>query len=269
MNEIVAVFTYKRDELLYLCLEAIRKQDAQVEIFVFSDRNHVSEDLFQTCADFDAGISFVNFRNRFSFLFGFGNSSNVIKGMKFSLSVPCLYPRFVHCIEDDTIIRSGYFDWARVKLERGRYACALGRIPGDTASTWYESPCVCWQAEALCRCLELIPDGYLEATTREEMQLILDHCPHFKNSKFRYGSAEQDGFFLRCLEYFGWNTAYPPHSFASHIGWWGYNREGGTPPTGTFEERIEACRKVLHDRQRRIELFGQRITESEMEGMNA
>ena len=61
----------------------------------------------------------------------------------------------------------------------------------------------------LRQALEFVPKGYLEATTREEMQKILDDRPEFKRSRFKFGSAEQDGFFLRVIEYFGWKTSFP------------------------------------------------------------
>jgi hypothetical protein len=91
----------------------------------------------------------------------------------------------------------------------------------------------------------------------------------FSKSKFVYGSAEQDGLFLRCLESLKLKSWYPPYDLASHLGFFSfnYNRDWDLRPQGTFEERIAACRKVLHDREKRTELFGARITENEMGGM--
>ncbi len=271
MKDICIVTTYKREELLYLCLEAIREQFTG-PVWVFSDHAYQSAELLRTGTRFGAMTFFVKESNRY------GNSANVINSMKTALAG---HSEIIHMIEDDTIIHPGYFEWARAKLSLYTagprtqnavlhtypYAVALGRIPGDAASTWYESPCVSWNAGCLRQCLELIPPGYLEATTREEMQKILDDCPTFKKSKFKFGSAEQDGFFLRCLEYFGWKSAYPDKSFASHMGWWGYNRDTHEGPVGTFEERVEICRRALYDKAFRTAMFGQRITQTEMGGM--
>jgi len=260
MKEVCTVFTYQRDELLYLCLEAIRNQDAKIPIAVFPDRGHGSEDLFNTVRKFAA--SSISHSHTISY----GNSYNLIEGLRWAVGSGA---EIVHAIEDDTIIHKNYLDWARVRLSSSRagipsFAVALGRIPGDTLSTWYESPCASWNASCLSMCLEKVPIGYF-ANTREEMQTIVDAA--FPHSRYKFGSAEQDGFFLRCLEFFKWKTAYPDHSFASHIGTYGYNREGGVKPDGTFDERIAFFRKLLYDRARRTELFGQRITDSEMEGL--
>lgn len=260
-EEIVMVTTFKRDALLYLCLESIRSEDSRIPILVFSDRNHDSENMRSACGKFGA-----RFTIRTQPL-GFGNSYNVIEGLRTCVAMGA---EIVHSIEDDTIIHGKYLSWARSKLSINppQFAVALGRIPGDIHSTWYESPCVSWNASMLAQCLEKVPLGYF-ADTREEMQKVVDAA--FPHSHYRFGSAEQDGLFLRCLEFFKWKTAYPPHSMASHLGFWseGYNRPSELCPPGTFAEQVEACRKVLHDRTRRIELFGQGITEKEMEGMNA
>ena len=259
VNDICIVPTHKRDELLFLCLEAVRAQDSKLPIIVFSDRGHHSQDLSYSCAKFGAELVVRPHG------LGYGNSFNVIEGMRYAVS---LGVEMVHCIEDDTILHRGYLDWARPMLREGgkefRFACALGRIPDDRLSTWYTSPCVSWNSRALMQCLEKVPLGYF-APTREEMQKIVDAA--FPGSRFHFGSAEQDGFFLRCLEFFRWRTAYPEHCLASHIGAWGYNRHGHNPPAGTFEERVHFCRKLLHDREKRTEMFGKRITDSEMEGL--
>lgn len=268
-NDICVVTTYKRDELLYLCLEAIRVEDSAIEIWVCSDRGHRSEDLEATCANFNAQLTVLPPHDRF------GNSLNVLRALRLGTEIKRPAAQIVHLVEDDTIIYPGYFDWARNKLtfndERipkakpaSIYAVALGRIPADTLSTWYESPCVSWNAKCLKQCLDLVPHDYI-ATSREAMQTCLDGA--FPRSRFIYGSAEQDGFFLRCLELLAWKSGYPDRSFASHLGWWGYNREGGTPPAGTFLERVKECRRVFRDRQKRMELFGQGITDREMGGM--
>lgn len=256
-NEVCAVFTYQRDELLYLCLEAIRNQGPKIPIMVFADRGHGSQDLFDTVRKFKAGMLSRNYT------IGFGNSFNVIEGLRWAVGSGY---QIVHAIEDDTILHAGYFDWARIQLASKVYAVTLGRIPADTTSTWYEAPCASWDADCLSQCLEKVPIGYF-ANTREEMQKIADAA--FPHSRYRYGSCEQDGLFLRCLEFFKWKTAYPEHSFASHIGFFSkdYNRPWDLRPDGTFEERVAYCRRLLYDRSKRTELFGKAITDREMDGL--
>ena len=171
----------------------------------------------------------------------------------------------VFMVEDDTILHGNYFDWARRMLATGRYAAVCGHV-GNALDTWYTSPCASWRAVNLRQALELVPKGYLEAETREEMQKILDECPEFKRSRFKFGSCEQDGLMLRIIEYFGWKTAFPEKPLCTHLGAWGYNREGHTGPDGSFEQRVKACRELLANRERRIELFGKRIVD--LEGSN-
>ncbi len=255
MNEVCIITTYKRDELLWLCIEAIRKQFAGI-VWIFSDHGRQNPDLWRLSLRFGAQLFFARGQ-------GYGNSSNLIGAMKTALVGPW---EILHCVEDDTIIHPSYFDWARAMLSTKRYAAVCGHV-GNELDTWYTSPCASWDAEHLRKCLKLVPPGYLEATTREEMQKILDECLTFKKSHYRYGSAEQDGYFLRCIEHFGWKTKFPEKPLAQHMGWWGYNRAGHKGPEGTFEERIAAVRKAINDKTFRTAMFGQRITQAEMEGM--
>ncbi len=265
-SEIIVVPTYKRDELLYLCLEAIR-HESDIPVWVYSDRAYQSYDLSSATRKFGATL-YTSCNHDL-----YGNSFAVIEALKMSLYGACGTPDnpdIVHLIEDDTLLHPGYFQWARHELSRPNVAAVCGGL-GNTVDTWYTSPCASWNAEHLRKCLELIPPGYLEATTREEMQKILDEYGPFKKSHFRYGSAEQDGFFLRCIEHFGWKTKFPEKPLASHMGWWsnGYNRSGHPGPEGaTFEERVAACRRALNDKKFRVAMFGQRVTDLEMEGMN-
>lgn len=256
MNEIVVVTTYKRDELLYLCLEAIRNQDENIPIRIFSDRMYSSDALYECAAEFRSSLFFRENGP------DYGNSANVIAAMECSLDID---PQIVHCIEDDTILHPGYFDWARKQLATGRYACVCGSI-GNDQDTWYTSPCASWRAQSLRQALDLVPPNYFQPT-REDMQSVLDAYAPFKKSKYRFGSAEQDGYFLRCIEHFGWKTLFPEKPLCTHLGWYGYNREGGTPPKGTFDERVEQCRRALRDHDFRSRMFGQRITELEFSGM--
>lgn len=257
MKEIVEVTTFKRPELLWLCLEAIRREDQKIPIHVSSDREDSSPELIKSCEEFHVGLSRHYAR-------GYGNSSNVIDVLRHGVTfVP---NGIVNLIEDDTIIHRGYFEQIRRALSSGKFAVALGRVPADITSTWYTSPAVSWDSQSLERCLELIPLGYY-AETREEMQKVIDHA--FPHSKYRFGSAEQDGAFLRCLEFLKLKSWYPEHDLASHLGFFGYQTDWSRQPKGTFEERISYCQKLLYDKARRTELFGQAVTEREMRGLNA
>ncbi|HVI10434.1 MAG TPA: glycosyltransferase [Candidatus Binatia bacterium] len=258
MIDICVVTTFQREELLYLCLEAIRTNDPKVSIWVFSDRGAKSEELLATCDKFEASLSVRGQHDTY------GNSWNLL-GSLIEIMATTSFD-FIHIIEDDTILHRGYLAWARERLASRQFACVCGRIGSPHITNWYESPCASWITGALADALaHVIPDYFSD--DRKEMQRILDE-KIFPESKYKKGGAEQDGFFLRCIEYHGWKTLFPNKPLATHLGWWGYNspplRE---KPTGAFSDRVEACRNMLRNIPRRRELFGHRITDEEVAGM--
>ena len=258
MRDRVIVTSYQREELLFLCLEAICREDPRIGITVYSDRGHDSKELRDTCMKFAAELVV---RGRHDY---YGNSFNLVNAMirdagNFDV---------LHEIEEDTILHPGYFAWARSRLAANPkvYACVCGRL--SEVPNWYESPCASWDTDYLLVALEHVharPE-YLTQTKREEMLRIVDEM--FPKSRYRKGGAEQDGFFLRVIEDRGWRTRFPDDPLASHIGFWGYNRPPGHKrPEGSFEQRVEFCRQLFHDHKRRRELFGHRIADREWRGM--
>src|SRR4029077_8769279 len=115
--------------------------------------------------------------------------------------------------------------------------------------------------EALAR---VVPEYH--ASDRLDMLKALDQ-QMFPHSKYKRGGAEQDGFFLRCIEHCGWKSKFPTTPLATHLGWDGYNspplRE---KPQGPLVDRVRQCRAMLENREERKKLFGHRITDSEWQG---
>jgi|SRR5579859_958346 len=261
MKEICIVPTWERDELLFLCLEAIRKADPRVTIAVFSDRGYKSDDLVQICLSANANLFITEPHNYY------GNSFNLISGARFAIDTEY---EIVHLIEDDTIIHPNYLEWARRTLEIGdyyrgdQYAAVCARIPSKHLASWYESPCASWNANYLRKALSHVVPEYF-ATTRQEMQRVID-TKMFPKSRYARGGAEQDGFFLRCVEHYKWKTRFPEKPLATHLGHYGYNRRGSAPPEGDLTQRIAFSRELLKNERKRIELFGQDITVKEMAG---
>lgn len=265
MKELVVVPTFLREALLWLCLEAIRRESPDMPIYVFSDRGARSRDLHFAAANFGVSLTVRPQHGRY------GNSWNLLDALCWATKRDV---DIVHLIEDDTILHRGYFDWARKALANQTEgtklvpAAVCGRIASPNIPNWYESPCASWNASHLRSALSHLRPEYLDATTRHEMQRILDE-KIFPNSKYKHGGAEQDGFFVRAIEHHRWATLFPPKPLATHLGFTGYNcppaRKG---PEGTFEQRISFYRNLLNDRQKRVELFGRTITDKEMEGMN-
>jgi hypothetical protein len=264
--EIAIVTAYQREELLFLALEAIRREDWQLAVYVFSDRDARSDDLIATCAKFQAALI-----ARESHAY-YGNTFNLLDACDWAVNKSG--PReIIHLIEDDTIIHAGYLDWARQTLRAGQWYDAGGKNAQDFAAVcarsaspnienWYDAPCASWNADRLREAITHVLPAYF-TESRAQMQAVLDQ-QMFPKSRYRKGGAEQDGFFLRCIEANKWKTKFPPMPLASHMGWWGYNRASHTRPAGTFEQRVEICRRALLDRDFRVKMFGLHITEREM-----
>ena len=95
MNEpIVLVPTWCREELLFLCLESVRRESPAIAIHVYSDRGATSPDLRNTCDKFSAHLT-VRAQHNF-----YGNSFNVLDAAKLAMRHR---PSLLHVIEDDTI----------------------------------------------------------------------------------------------------------------------------------------------------------------------
>jgi hypothetical protein len=231
-------------------------------VAVLADRGYWSSDADQTCRKFGT-IAYSRFKHEY-----YGNSWNLLLGCREFLS--CTYADVFHLIEDDTLVHRGYFAWAIETLcarenQTFKYAAVCARIDSPHITNWYESPCASWNAAFLRRALDHVVPEYF-SSDRLVMQRALDE-KMFPASAYKKGGAEQDGFFLRCIEHHGWKTKFPPKPLATHLGWWGYNSPPGRErPIGSFEDRIAQCRAMLTNRQRRNELFGHRITEAEMSG---
>lgn len=260
-EEVCIVATFGREELLLLSLEAIRKAAPDLTVKVFPDRGSCTRDVLRICREFNCSVHPRPFHRKF------GNSYNLLSAMQSVLIID--NPQIVHLVEDDTIVHPDYFLWARNKLrsDGSDYAAAYAHCSDtDTRTKWYESPCASWDADHLKKALSAVPDGYF-AETREEMKKVL-RAAFPKSKAARSGAGEQDTFFLCCIEAFDWKTVHPKRPLATHLGFWGYNRPPGVSgPTGSFPERVEACRKFLTDKAARGVHFGERITTLELEGM--
>lgn len=221
MQEIIVVPTYKREALLFLCLEAIRKQERDAVVIVSEDRGASAPGCWSV---------------------GYGNTGHVLRCLRSA----CEMADIVHYIENDTIVHPGYFKWARAILGEGLHAAVCGLSPSEHIENWYSAPCVSWNAACLRTALSHITPEYLNATTQEEQRVIVDEQMFPKSRFYRCYSPEHDGYLLRCIENHGWKTAFPPMPLATHAAIGGYNRPPGEKyPEGTFEEQVQYFREML------------------------
>lgn len=238
MRSVVLVPTFQRSDLLFLCLEAIRKAEPEIPIEVFPDR---STDERSICSHFNAIHHFTLNHNEH------GNTVNVCEAMRWATE-----QRFdrIHVIEDDAIIDQSYFRWCDEVLTKESdmfAACGWMYSPSAIISdgpairiAWYLSVCACIPLRSAlsihphCR-PEYYRDmkGYLDQTFPASHQRGTMHY-------------EQDGMVLRVMESVGKRCIWPRRPRATHCGWYGYHMDG-KPLSGTLESRVEALRLIIQD----------------------
>lgn len=237
MREAVAVPTFKRAELLYLCLETIRSIDSKIDIHVFPDKGTGKDE--QAISEKFGTIQHLTWATTYH-----GNTANLMEIYKWaSTRVDRLF-----IIEDDAIIEPTFFSWCREALDRCPEmfaACAFQYSPQaligegpDVKIPWYLSV-----ASAL-------PQSSLQsiaahATLRyySEMQEYVDAS--FPQSPNR-GSLhfEQDGLVLRVMQSQSKRCIWPRRPRVTHVGFHGYHM-GENKMSGTLEERVSLLRLAV------------------------
>lgn len=237
MREVVIVPTYKRSEMLYCCLEAIRVADSEIPIRVFPDRG---TDESAICEKFYASQQ-LTVPTTYH-----GNSYNVLEALKWAYGQQ--YER-VFIVEDDAIVDPTFFSWARAALDKDHddlfAACGWQYSPNaligegpDLMIPWYLSVCACIPRRSLYGIVQHARPEYYS-----NMQSYLDRA--YPGSP-RRGSMhyEQDGLVLRVCESESKRCIWPRRPRATHIGFHGYHMDGKAPE-GTLEERVAVIKLAL------------------------
>jgi hypothetical protein len=229
MKRTVFVPTMARQELLFCCLEAVRKADREIEIVVSPDRGSNERDI---CQRFNA-------RHRWTIPHTLhGNTYNMMSGLKELYEAGY---QLVHVIEDDCVIEPTAFEWAYKALEKFPEAFAacgwryspdaiIGDGP-DMLLAWYLSVFSTLPRKALQAIAQHARPEYFV-----NMRQYLDLA--FPQSRQR-GSQhyEQDGAILRIVEAQSKRCVWPRRPRATHCGYHGYHQPG-KPLQGTLEERV-------------------------------
>jgi Glycosyl transferase family 2 len=108
MKECCVVPTYRRPELLHGCLRRLRGQDADVPIFVFSDRGDASPELKTICQIFEATLILQAKHEHL------GNSYNAGEALRFAYNAG--YELITYC-EDDAFAKPDLLAWTRATHE--------------------------------------------------------------------------------------------------------------------------------------------------------
>jgi hypothetical protein len=244
MKEIVFVPTYQRSAFLWCCLEAIRKAEPTIEIIVQPDR---STDETTVCAEFNATHRLTPQHDYH------GNSFNMFEGLKFCYEQG--YDR-VFVVEDDCIVDTTFFDWARNALDNPKpwmgtpfAACGWNYSPDqpleegpDVLLDWYLSVCCAIPR----RTLERIVNKFATEAYYSNMQEYLDTT--FPRDSLKGGlHYEQDGAILRLAKDVGERCSWPRRPRAIHIGWKGYHMPHGKMPETTLAKQVMIVKMAISD----------------------
>ena len=238
MSECILVPTFQRSDLLYLCLESIRKYAPAIPLHVFPDRGTSELDI---CNRFNA-VHHWTWPHSFH-----GNSANMCEALKWAFNER--YDR-VYVIEDDALIDHTFFGWCKVAFERHSDAFAAcgweyspNAVKGDGPDLmlpWYLSVATCLPLASLAA---IVPHCNLDYY--RDMQGYVDRT--FVSSAFRGTKHyEQDGLVLRVCEAKRQRCVWPRVPRALHCGWYGYH-QGENRLEGTLEERIDILRLTLRN----------------------
>lgn len=241
MNEVCLVPTYRRQDLLVLCFEHIRRAAPDMEIHCFPDRGSDERDI---CNRFGVTCHLTWPHTTH------GNSANVMEMLKWAKERTATKTIFV--VEDDVLVDQTYFDWSRQALKNHPDAfAACGWQPSpdmavhdgpDYLMGWYLSVCAA------------LPRRSLEAITQHsrleyyvDLQSYLDRAfptSHRRGSKH----YEQDGLALRVMESEQRRCVWPRRPRAQHCGWYSDNYHAtGKPLEGTLDERVSRLRMIVQN----------------------
>lgn len=240
MREIVLVPTWKRRDMLYCCLEAIRAAEPDIKIEVFPDRGTEETDL---CQWFKA-TEHKTIPHTLH-----GNTYNVMEALKWAYKH---HAELVYVIEDDAIVDPSFFFWCHQALAEhpGIFAAcgwryspdALPPCEGpDVIIPWYLSVASAIPKRSLYGIVQ-----HARADYYSDMQGYLD-CIYPQSPRKGSMHYEQDGLVLRVCEAEGKSCAWPRRPRVTHIGWAGYHMPEGEELKGTLEERVAIIKLLLKD----------------------
>lgn len=245
MREAVIVPTFKRQSFLYVCLEAIRKSDPEIDIHVFPDRNTAADNA-EACAPFNVTLHDVPNHPYH------GNSYNMMEALKWAYEAG--YDK-VFVVEDDCIVDSTFLNWGRNALDNPKPwnpfpFAASGWIYSpdapdedgpDVIANWYLSVCSAIPSRSLEKIVRhAVPDYYLN---------MKRYCDETFPRDPQCGSQhyEQDGLILRVSNTAGERVTWPRRARSRHIGWHGYHMPHGKQPEGDLMKQVAVVRMALEN----------------------
>jgi hypothetical protein len=237
VREIVIIPTYKRSDMLYVCLESIRATEPTIQIDVFPDRG---TDEVAICNRFNA-VHHLTWQHSYH-----GNSANMLEALNWAYKQK---PDNVFVIEDDAIVDPSFFSWCRFALADKTIFAACGwtyspdAMPPsdgpDIKIPWYLSVATAIPFRSLYGIVQHARPEYYG-----NMRAYLDKA---YPASHRRGSMhyEQDGLTLRVCESESKMCAWPRRPRATHVGWRGYHMPEGKELKGSLEDRVKIIKLLM------------------------
>jgi hypothetical protein len=239
MREVVLIPTFDRSEFLYCCIDAIRAAEPDIRIEVFPDRG---TDESAMTSRFSGVTEHRTLQHSYH-----GNTFNMMEALKWAYQQNNKWET-VYVIEDDAIIDSSFFTWARNSLAMWPdmfAACGWQYSPDalisdgpDIRIPWYLSVCTALPRKSLFSIVQHARIDYYC-----DMKGYVDRT--YPNSNKR-GSLhwEQDGLIYRIMESESKRCVWPRRPRATHCGWRGYH-QSKEKATGSLEERVAIVKLAL------------------------
>lgn len=266
-SEVVIVPTYRRPELLFLCLKQIREIEPEIPILLFPDRGTWKDSqIVEIGKKYHTRIIFVPDHDFH------GNSYNAMEAFRYIYNEGW---ETIYYLEEDTLVHPDFFKWHREQHEHfpkifASMAWIFNRhapIHDDILfQPWYYAIGTCFQRDKLMKIVEHATPRYYE-----DMQGYIEK--NFKasklNSTFGIQHYEQDGLIQRILEVDKTQTVSPGITKCTHLGFGGYNRGWDTYAQFfegclSWEDRLSRLANLLGDPYWRAEIFGREIVEREI-----
>ena len=152
---------------------------------------------------------------------------------------------FVYLLEEDVLVKPGYFDWHQSQMATGKYVATCGRKDPryyDRHPDEYTNPGSCFRRDLLEQLVPHINDDY--------MTRLRDYLNEKLGPPWPTTSDLDDGLIRHVIRKMGGQCKYPDIATVRHIGFHAYNRLAGyTNREGSIESRIERLRQMLAEIQ--------------------
>jgi hypothetical protein len=152
---------------------------------------------------------------------------------------------FVYFIEEDVLVKPGYFDWHQQQMATGKYVATCGRKDARYYAKHvdiYTNPGSCLRRDLIANLIPHINDDY--------MTRLRDYLNEKLGPPWPEVSDLDDGLIRHVIRSMNGVCKYSDIPTVRHIGFHAYNRLAGyTNREGSIESRIERLRQMLAEIQ--------------------